>query len=186
MIAQSYKECTVARPVDPARRAQLLEAAVDYAAERGLADLTLRPLAEALGVLPNTLVHHFGSKEELLSAILNGVRDRLRAMHAQMEDESKRAPLEGVWEWTSSPERVALFRSFFEAYGLALHQPERFRPFLDRVVADWLMGAEPVRATLELAVVRGLLLDLLTTGERDRVDAAFALFMDWGGHTRGV
>jgi AcrR family transcriptional regulator len=170
----------MARTVDHVRRTQLLEAAVDYAVERGLADLTLRPLAQALGVMPNTLAHHFGSKEELLSAILNGVRDRLRAMRAQMdEDASARAPLERLWEWTSSPERLAFFRSFFEAYGRALQQPERFASCLDRVVADWLaVGVEPEVATLELAVVRGLLLDLLTTGGRDRVDAAFAMFMD--------
>jgi AcrR family transcriptional regulator len=178
----------MARTVDYARRTQLLEEAVDYAVERGLADLTLRPLAEALGVMPNTLVHHFGSKEELLSAILNGVRDRLRTMRVRMdEDAATRAPLEGLWEWTSRPEHLAFFRSFFEAYGLALRQPERFAPFLDRVVADWLvMGDDPARATLGLAVVRGLLLDLLTTGERDRVDAAFSLFMDDGSRARGV
>jgi|HubBroStandDraft_2_1064218.scaffolds.fasta_scaffold00167_24 AcrR family transcriptional regulator len=176
------------RTVDHARRTELLQAAVDYAVERGLADLTLRPLAQALGVMPNTLVHHFGSKEELLSAILNGVRDRLRAMHAQMEQNAPaRASLEGVWEWTSSPGRLAFFRSFFEAYGLALQQPERYASFLDRVVADWLaVGGEPERATLELAVVRGLLLDLLTTGERDRIDAAFALFIDRDWSARSV
>jgi AcrR family transcriptional regulator len=178
----------MARSIDHAHRARLLQAAVDYAVERGLADLTLRPLAHALGVKPNTLVHHFGSKEELLSAILNGVRDRLRAMRVQMdEDNSTQAPLEGLWEWTSHPEHLAFFRSFFEAYGLALRQPKRFAPFLDRVVADWMvMGDDPAQATLELAIVRGLLLDLLTTGERDRVDAAFALFMDGGPRARGV
>ncbi len=161
------------RQVDQARREQLLQAAVDYAIERGLADLTLRPLADAIGVRPNTLVHHFGSKEELLSAILNGVRDRLRAMSAEMQDDR----LQGVWDWTSSPERLAFFRSFFEAYGLALRQPESFAPFLERVVDDWLLARDPARATLELAVVRGLLLDLLTTGERERVDGALALFL---------
>jgi AcrR family transcriptional regulator len=171
----------LSRPPDPWRRAQLLGAAVDYAIEHGLADLTLRPLADALGVRPNTLVHHFGSKEELLSEILNGVRDRLRAMRAGMEQDPEQAPLEGVWEWSSSPERLAFFRSFFEAYGLALHQPDRYRPFLERVVGDWLAEAEraqltPAQATLELAVVRGLLLDLLTTGDRDRVEAALSLF----------
>lgn len=175
----------MSRPSDPQRRAQLLGAAVDYAIEHGLADLTLRPLADALGVMPNTLVHHFGSKEELLSAILNGVRDRLRAMRAGMQQDPEQAPLEGVWAWTSSPERLAFFRSFFEAYGLALRQPQRYRPFLERVVADWLADAEraqltPAQATLELAVLRGLLLDLLTTGERDRVEAALSLF----GRTR--
>jgi AcrR family transcriptional regulator len=166
----------MARPTDPARRAQLLDEAVDYAVEHGLADLTLRPLAEALGVMPNTLVHHFGSKEEMLSAILNGVRDRLRAMRAQMADEPGGDPLQGVWRWTADPERLPFFRSFFEAYGLALRQPERFEPFLERVVSDWLGGSDAEAATLQLAVLRGLLLDLLTTGERERVEGALALF----------
>ena len=118
----------MARSPDPQRRAELLEAAVDYAVEHGLADLTLRPLAEALGVMPNTLAHHFGSKEELLSEILNGVRDRLRAMRAQLQRDPAQAPMEGVWEWISSDERMPFFRSFFEAYGLALRQPARYQP----------------------------------------------------------
>src|ERR1700722_1074184 len=169
----------MARPTDPARRRQLLDAAIDYAVEHGLADLTLRPLADALGVMPNTLVHHFGSKEELLSAILNGVRDRLREMRAEMQSSPDGDPLQGVWEWTASSERLPFFRSFFEAYGIALRQPESFEPFLARVVADGLppeSGAPREHATLELALMRGLLLDLLTTGERERVEGALARF----------
>ena len=45
-------------------------------------------------------------------------------------------------------------------------------------------GRSAALATLELAVVRGPLLDLLTTDERERVDGAFALFsglVDAGG-----
>jgi AcrR family transcriptional regulator len=166
------------RPVDPNRREQLLQAAIDYAVEHGLSELTLRPLADALGVLPNSLVHHFGSKEELLSAILNGVRDRLQGMmRAEMQRHPGSDPLRGAWRWTSSPERLPFFRSFFEAYGLALRRPDRFAHFLERVVADWLLTLDVPRATLELAVLRGLLLDLLTTGERERVERAFALFL---------
>jgi AcrR family transcriptional regulator len=166
----------VARPIDQRRRAQLLDAAVDYAVANGLADLTLRPLADALGVMPNTLVHHFGSKEQLLSEILNGVRDRLRAMREQLSAEGSGAPLQGMWQWTADPERLAFFRSFFEAYGIALQHPDRFQPFLQRVVSDWLPSSGAEAATLELAVLRGLLLDLLTTGERARVNAALELF----------
>jgi AcrR family transcriptional regulator len=162
----------MSRPPDPARRSDLLSAAVDYAIERGLADLTLRPLAQALGVQPNTLVHHFGSKEELLSAILNGVRDRLQTMRQQLREAAETDPLWGIWEWTASPEREVFYRSFFEAYGLALHQPELYRPFLERVVGDWIDDRAPTASTLELAVLRGLLLDLLTTGDRERVEAA--------------
>ncbi len=165
------------RPIDPNRRQQLLEASIDYAVEHGLSDLTLRPLADALGVMPNTLVHHFGGKEELLSAILNGVRDRLQGMmRAEMQHPGS-DPLRGAWRWTSSPERLPFFRSFFEAYGLALRQPDRFTRFLGRVVTDWLVTPDVPRATLDLAVLRGLLLDLLTTGERNRVEQAFALYL---------
>jgi len=165
----------VGRPIDQTRRAELLERAIDYAVERGLADLTLRPLAEALGVMPNTLTHHFGSKEDLLSEILNGVRDRLRGMRAQAAADPQREPIETVWSWTADEARQPFFRSFFEAYGMALRRPERFEPFLARVVADWVGPSDPAAATLELAVLRGLLLDLLTTGERERVQRALAL-----------
>ena len=165
------------RPIDKTRRAELLESAIDYAIDHGLADLTLRPLAEALGVMPNTLTHHFGSKDELLSEILNGVRDRLREMRAEVAADPRGDPIEGVWQWTADKRRQSFFRSFFEAYGLALRRPEQFEPFLARVVSDWIGSANPEAATLELAVLRGLLLDLLTTGERGRVEGALDLFI---------
>ncbi len=169
----------MARPVDTARRSELLDRAVEYAIEHGLSDLTLRPLADALDVMPNTLVHHFGSKDELLAAILNGVRDRLRAVYvqAQQNDQGHRQAIADVWAWSSDEKHARFFRSFFEAYGLALRQPERFSAFLERVIADWLPAEQSEQSTLELAVLRGLLLDLLTTGERDRVDAAFSRFL---------
>jgi len=167
----------MARPIDQARRAELLEGAIDYAVAHGLADLTLRPLAEALGVLPNTLTHHFGSKEELLSEILNGVRDRLREMRTEVAADPQGDPIEAVWRWTADERRERFFRSFFEAYGLALRRPQRFEPFLARVVSDWVGPGNSAAATLELAVLRGLLLDLLTTAERDRVEGALQLYI---------
>ncbi|HXD54591.1 MAG TPA: TetR/AcrR family transcriptional regulator [Solirubrobacteraceae bacterium] len=168
----------MARPVDPERRAELLRLAVDYAIEHGVADLTLRPLAEALGVRPNTLVHHFGGKERLLSEILNGVRDRLRGMRAAMAEQNGGDAVLATWRWTADEERLPFFRFFFEAYGVALRHPERYEAFLRRVVADWLPEGGEREATLELAVQRGLLLDLLTTGERERVEGALALFAE--------
>jgi AcrR family transcriptional regulator len=170
------------RPVDLTRRDDLLSGAVDYAIEHGLSDLTLRPLADALGVMPNSLVHHFGSKEELLSAILNGVRDRLRDVYleAQAADHTHQQAIAHIWAWSSDEQHTEFFRSFFEAYGLALRQPQRFSGFLERVVADWLPSDRLEQSTLELAVLRGLLLDLLTTGEHERVNGALARFLDMG------
>ncbi len=183
ILAQSYKK-RMPRPTDPARREELLQAAIDYAVGHGLADLTLRPLADALGVAPNSLAHHFGGKQELLAAILNGVRDRLRATYAEIQGEPGEDPLLGVWRWSADPERLAFFCSFFEAYGLALRQPQRNSAFLDRVIADWVDSAVPSdrpRATLELALLRGLLLDLLTTGDRQRIESALALYLEQAG-----
>lgn len=162
------------RSADPVRRAELLSAAVDYAVEHGVAELTLRPLARALGVQPNTLTHHFGTKEQLLSEILNGVRDRLRAMRDQARPSPRPDPLLTVWQWTADPAREPFFRFFFEAYGVALRRPGDYTAFLGRVVSDWIDPRAPIEATLELALVRGLLLDLLTTGDRDRVERALA------------
>jgi hypothetical protein len=85
---------------------------------------------------------------------------------------------------TSDPERGAEFRLFFAVYGRALQAPRQFAGFLDRVVADW-MGllveaqgpeADPAAATrtatLVIATIRGLLLDLLATGDVAGVNAA--------------
>jgi AcrR family transcriptional regulator len=182
----------MARPIDHERRAQLLDDAVDHIAEHRVTDLSFRPLARALGVSTTTLVHHFGTKDELLVALMTRVRTRLMAIalapaaDARGHDVTVRA-----WNWSASREHEHLFRLFFALYGLALQSPERFESFLDRVVDDWLdamadraRGTEVpahevrARATLGLAVVRGLLLDLLTTGDRARVDAALRHFVE--------
>lgn len=167
------------RPVNLQRRGELLGAAVDYVIEHGLGGLSLRPLAAALGTEASVLLHHFGSKEELLVQILNGVRDRLRQVRRRSSPQEGAGGLQAVWDWASDPRHEALFRLFFEAYGLALQRAGLYRAFLDHVVADWLgelvpeLG--PERSTLAIAALRGLLLDLLTTGDRPRVDAAARL-----------
>lgn len=175
----------MARPVDHARRQQLLDAAVDHVCDHGLSGLSLRSVAQALGVDASLLLHHFRSKQQLLSLVLNGVRDRLRAVGAVEPGEPLDASLTRVWEWASDPAHRRLYLVFFEVYALALRSPDDYRLFLDTVVADWLgpltaaysaagLDRDPARdrATLTVAVVRGLLLDLLATGDRARVEAA--------------
>lgn len=176
----------MARPVNERRRAELLEAVVDYAIAHGISDLSLRPLAAAVGVTPTTLAHHFGGKEALLGAVLNRVRERIVAA-------VEPAGLDGTWRWIADERHLPLFRLFFEIYGRALQEPERFAPFLERVVDEWLgvlgagLEADGVpaadarrRATLGIAVARGLLLDLLTTGDRARVEDALGAYVATG------
>jgi AcrR family transcriptional regulator len=179
------------RPVDCQRRAELLDAVVDYTVEHGFSELSWRPVAAALGVSPTSLVHRFGTKEQMLEAILGRLRERMFAATASPvgEQPGLAAAARAAWARTSDPERGAEFRLFFAVYGRALQAPRQFAGFLDRVVADW-MGllveaqgpeADPAAATrtatLVIATIRGLLLDLLATGDRDRVEDAAEGFL---------
>ena len=60
----------MARPIDAQRRQELLDGTVDYLIGHGVAGLSLRPLADALGTSDRMLIHHFGSKQELLTQAL--------------------------------------------------------------------------------------------------------------------
>jgi AcrR family transcriptional regulator len=166
----------VARSVDHGRRQELLDAAIDYAIGSGIADLSLRPLAAELHTQAPVLLHHFGSKEALLVKVLNGVRERLRRIARDAREDDPSGELEAIWRWAADAKHDPLFRLFFEGYALALRRPDLYPGFLDTVVQDWLDDLSPpmdlATATLVVASVRGLLLDLLATGDRARVDAA--------------
>jgi AcrR family transcriptional regulator len=179
------------RPVDHERRAELLDSVVDYTVEHGFSDLSWRPLAAALGVSTNTLVHHFGSKEQMLVTVLGRLRERILAATRDLlgEQHDLAAAARAAWTRTSEPQRAPEFRLFFAVYGRALQAPEQFAGFLERVVAEWMASlcaaqgpdVDPVaakrKATLVIATIRGLLLDLLTTGDRDRVQDAAESFL---------
>jgi AcrR family transcriptional regulator len=171
----------VARPRDLQRHQDLLDGAIDYAIANGIADLSLRPLAAALGTHAPVLLHHFGTKEHLVEELLRGIRDRVRSMGRRAEQEAHRSGLPAVWTWLADPVQAPLMRLFFEAYGLALSNPDRYSDFLDQAVHDWLdeplAAIDETSATLAIATVTGLLLDLLTTGERTRVQDAMERFL---------
>ena len=75
----------MSRTADEARRAELLDRAVDYVTRHGLADLSLRPLAKAVRSSPRGLLYYFGSKEELIVEIIRRGRTRQRAMMADLK-----------------------------------------------------------------------------------------------------
>jgi AcrR family transcriptional regulator len=51
------------------RRHDLAEAATDYVLEHGLLDLSLRPLAAALGTSDRMLLYHFGAGDPRAQAV---------------------------------------------------------------------------------------------------------------------
>jgi AcrR family transcriptional regulator len=176
---------------DPQKTA-LLTALVDYILEHGMADLSLRPAAAAIGTSPRMLLYYFKSKEELLTAAIAQAREReieMFAREVQKWGEASPARIfRRVWSWYSAERRAPYQRFFFEVYGLALQSPAKFPEFLRTVGSDFLsfteeglvargFGRREARAlaTLSMASIRGLLMDLMTTGDRARVDAAARL-----------
>ncbi len=65
-----------------ARREQFLDVALELFAERGFDATSMKDLAEASGAAPGLVYHYFGSKNELLAAVLaeRSFFPKLRAM----------------------------------------------------------------------------------------------------------
>jgi AcrR family transcriptional regulator len=183
----------VARTVDERHRGDLLERIVDYVTANGLADLSLRPLAEAVATSPRVLLYYFRSKEELIAEVLGRARLRQRELFASSlprNPQSYAETIRAAWALMSAPQNEPVFRLFFEVYGLALQDRTRFAAFLHAAVDDWLayLEAPALRdgyaeadaraiATVMLAGFRGFLLDLCATRERDRLAAAVELWI---------
>jgi AcrR family transcriptional regulator len=167
----------VSRTADEARRAELLDRAVDYVSRNGLADLSLRPLAKAIGSSPRVLLYYFGSKEALVVEIVQRGRARQRAMMTELKlgKLSPREVARALWREWSKPEWEPLARLSFEVYSLALSDPSRFPGFLDGSINEWLealRGCTKTQATMLIAGFRGFLLDLLATHDRARINRA--------------
>ena len=171
-------------------RERLLAAAVDQAMRGGIADLSLRELAAAIGTSHRMLLYHFGSREGLLVAVSIAVEEAQRAA----------APAWGItpadarrgWQHFSDPELWPQERLFFELYTHALLGRPGTEGFLKTAVEPWITyiaarlaeaGADEATARadarLAVAITRGLLLDLLATGDREGVTEAFERYLQY-------
>jgi AcrR family transcriptional regulator len=168
------------------RRTELLESAYRYALAHGLADLSLRPLAAAIGSSPRVLLYLFGSKEGLIRELLTRARADEVALLGATPDGDLTGTTRAIWSWLSDPAHRALLTLWTEAYARSLIEPDGpWSSFAQETVRDWLSllaAAQPAATrdtpaavaerTATLALLRGALLDLLATGDLARTTAA--------------
>ena len=182
------------RPVDVQSRAALLERVTGYVLEHGFADLSLRPLAVAVGSSPRMLLYHFGSKESMVTVVLRAIRERQRAVFEQLRGSQLPTPVavcKAAWAYMTQPQVGPMLKLFFETYALALRKPEAFPGFLEGAVEDWLAFlSDPIgnsgggreearaRATVTLAMFRGFMLDYAATGDHERIGRAIDLWSE--------
>jgi AcrR family transcriptional regulator len=197
-VAYTYAPMSATAPPTSPRRRELLELAYAYVLEHGVADLSLRPLAAAIGSSPRVLLFLFGSKAELVQALLARAREDelelLRRVRAEgtTEGGDLLAVAGELWAWLAAEERRGLLTLWVEGYARSLIDPDGpWAGFAADTVADWLEvlahaapapgpradgagagAAGEAEPTLVLAVLRGALLDLLGTGEIERTTAA--------------
>jgi AcrR family transcriptional regulator len=178
-------------PTPSARRVQLLEASYRYVLEHGLADLSLRPLAHAVGSSPRVLLFLFDSKDGLVRELLARARADELALLARIQPDGLEATATQLWGWLSDPSHRRLLLLWLEAYSRSLVEPDGpWAGFARATVDDWLAllaasqpakerrtAAAVARRTAALAVVRGALLDLLATGDRARTTRAVAALL---------
>lgn len=185
----------MARLVDFTRRTALLDRVVVYLGEHGLADVSFRPMAKSLGVSVNALVHHFGTKDDLIAAALRRSGEVQLQIERQWWDERPDMTMaEWVrtwWTWTiSSREHLALVRLGIEAVALGHLADERRRAERGQQIEFWRTSFERglvaagvprstavAEATILKAVFTGLVIDLIASGDTDRVSRSFERFV---------
>ena len=176
----------------PSPKDRLLDAVIEHFTTDGLADQSLRRIAEAIGSSHRMLLYHFGSKDGLLLEVVREVEARTQTRLAAVADAADRRSdvvIREMWSYLTDPDLAGFERLFFALYGRALQGDRATLPLLRDDIEHWLeanvalaaeagVPADTVRthSRLGLAVMRGLLLDLLATGDRAGVDAALDVF----------
>jgi len=175
----------MARPPDLERRQQLLDALIDDFARGGIGDRSLREIAEAVGTSHRMLLHHFGSRDELILTIVDEV-ERRQMSTLPDADTAPADAMAAMWADVRRPELRPFERLFFECYARGAQGEQPYARMVPAAVESWLAEvdaktagqADPAFVRLGLAVIRGLLLDLVATEDDGGVDAAAAAFVE--------
>ncbi|WP_227997371.1 TetR/AcrR family transcriptional regulator [Nocardia australiensis] len=175
----------MARPLDHAKRAELLANVVRYIADYGLADLSLRPLAAELGTSSRMLIYYFGTKEEMLVQALSTQRPDIAELFAGVSDAVElRARLREFTMANISGPAATSVRVMLQVVAAACAPHSPYADYANAAIATFVGAlADALRriesiddpeavATLLISGLRGIILDRLITGDIDRTDRA--------------
>ncbi|AYF76451.1 TetR/AcrR family transcriptional regulator [Nocardia yunnanensis] len=179
------------RPLDHARRAQLLEGVIAYIAERGLAELSLRPLAEYLGTSSRMLIHYFGTKEAMLVAALETQRPDIPALFSGIDSaEVLRERLSASFAINTEGRFAPSLPVLFQVLGAATVPHSPFKSYATDAIQvlitamtasltriDPTLPDPEAAATLLISGMRGLIQDWWITADTPRIHRAVTLLI---------
>lgn len=169
---------------------RLLQALFEEFGENGPSpNLSMRQVAERLGVHHTLLTYHFGSRPSLLGAVLSEARRRDNLVIVATSGELGFAPLcRAIWRFYANDALGDRTRAFFHLVGLAVYDRDAFEEFVADIddlthlleAAALRDGATPADARqqsiMAISCLRGLLLQRLLTPSAE-VDAAAEGFL---------
>lgn len=148
------------------RKAELLELLADQLLAHGLQGASLRPLAAAVGTSDRMLLHYFVDKEELLSATLALVTERLVALLAAARSEPM--PFDVLLPllagMVKEPRIRPFLRLWIELLPLAAAEQAPFHTIARRISTTfqaWIAGALQVEHEAEREPLAALLFTLI-------------------------
>ncbi|WP_433198269.1 TetR/AcrR family transcriptional regulator [Nocardia sp. CA-107356] len=181
----------MARPLDHAKRVDLLAGVVEYIAVHGLGDLSLRPLAAELGTSSRMLIHYFGTKEELLVQALTTQRPDIAAVFAGVCDAaSLRERLGAFCAVNIAGEATTSVRVLLQVLGAACAPGSPYGEYANAAIAIFIgtltdalrrigtINDPEAVATLLVSGLRGIIQDRLITGDIERTDRAARLLIN--------
>ncbi len=166
-----------------ARRRDLLDRVADDLAANGLVDFSLRRAARAAGTTHKVLLYYFDGADDLLAQAILKLRDRRidrgLAAAARNPDRPLSARVRDLWPALVAEEGHVLD----QAIGLAMYDPARYAALghgasqqylpalLSLLPETWSQRRRLEVAELILGALRGFLIDRLTSGNTDGVEA---------------
>lgn len=169
------------RPPNPQAKAELLGHVAAYVLEHGLSDLSLRPLATAVGVSPRLLLYHFTSKENLVTEVLTSIFEQQTLLFTVPNPElSPSQRLDVLWAQLTSTSMKPFLRSLFEVELRAVDGDPHYTRFATSALQGWLHLAaahlkdapDPVARVL-LSSLTGLLVIRFATGDEKGTDEGY-------------
>lgn len=173
---------------------------MNHVAHHGLSDLSLRELAAGIGTSHRMLLYHFGSREGLLAAIVGSMEEQQRRALEGLAAgaTTPRELITAQWAQLADPTLRPFVVLFFEVLALALQRRPGTDGFLDQLTEPWLdvgaqiaddLGLATTRddVRLGIAVVRGLLLEAVASGDYASSTASLERFLEmWDARTHSA
>jgi AcrR family transcriptional regulator len=156
--------------IDHIRRPQILAAAAEVIAERGVAGTRIADVAERCGVSPPALLYWFDSKEQLLAEALTADDDRFYEVLDQRLDGAETPGERMVALIETATESADDFALWMELWTWALRDAD-LRAARERFDSRW-------RAAIEAIVVDGIAAGEFGTADAPQAALAIAALID--------